>query len=272
MQCTVGGVVGTWWFQPGCSSSVRGSFFRSCTVLLGQLCFGSLFVAAVQTVSEVITTILNKSKSKNHRYSVQSLLGCILGRILKCVEYSLKYFSKYSFCYVAAYGTPFFESGKTVSNLFNDRGWTAIVNDNFVSSTLTIGVVLTVCVMSATGYLVGLPLAVDQNTQLLFAVGGGVIGYSVSMVVLGVVESAVAMVFVCLAENPHSLQVNHPDTYAALDYTWSLFHPNIQDWRIPAQQSQPAEGQQVAPVSIVSSSVAPVKANVSETHAPFSYL
>jgi hypothetical protein len=276
MQCTVGGVVGTWWFHPGSSSPVRGSFFRSCTVLSGQLCFGALFVAAIQTVGDVVNVLLNKSKRKNQRYSVRSLVSCILGRVLKWIEYSLKYFNKYSFCYVAAYGTPFMESGKKVSNLFYNRGWTAIVNDNFVSGTLTIGMILTVCVMSGIGYLVGRPFAIaDQNAQLAFAAAGGLIGYAVSIVVLGVVESAVAMVFVCLAESPHSLQINHPDTYAALDYTWALFHPTIHDWRIPPAepaQAQSVATQQVAPVSIVANTAAPVKATVSDAPTSFSYL
>ena len=43
-----------------------------------------------------------------------------------------------AFIYVAVYGYPYITAGKKVINLFQQRGWTVIINDNLVSNTLNI--------------------------------------------------------------------------------------------------------------------------------------
>jgi hypothetical protein len=135
------------------------------------------------------------------------------------------------------------------------RGWTAIINDNFIATTFVICRFLTTGLMFSAGFGVGYykTSASDYSSLLGFIAAG--VGLSASMVVFDIVESATSMVFVCLAECPRALQRSHPETYAVLDYTWTLFHPDIQEWRIPPVKEQ---GGYVAPVCVLEGGSVPV--------------
>ena len=59
VHVTTSGTIGTWWMSPGeangcCSSAVRDSYVRSITTSFGSICFGSLIVAIIQAVKEMI--------------------------------------------------------------------------------------------------------------------------------------------------------------------------------------------------------------------------
>jgi hypothetical protein len=41
--------------------------------------------------------------------------------LLRCLEDAFRYFNKYAYCYVAAYGHGFMQSGKQVTELFANR-------------------------------------------------------------------------------------------------------------------------------------------------------
>jgi hypothetical protein len=123
LHCTISGVVGSWWFQPGASGSVRGSLFRSSIVHLGPLCFGAVFIAVVQTVHEVISSVLNRKQKRYRRsdYSVGSILSCLVSKLLSCFEEGLRYFNRYTVCYVAGYGTSLLSGGSMVTDLFRKK-------------------------------------------------------------------------------------------------------------------------------------------------------
>ena len=50
--------------------------------------------------------------------------------------------------YVGIYGYPYMEAGKKVMKLFNERGWTVIINDNLISHALFL-MSLVIALMSA---------------------------------------------------------------------------------------------------------------------------
>ena len=121
LQCTVSGVVGSWWFQPVCTSAVRGALLRSTTTSFGSLCFGSLLVAIVHTIREMMAAIRNRRRDQRTRNVASDCALCVVDKLLQWLESLLVYFNKYAFCYVAAYGLPFIESGRRVSDLFYKR-------------------------------------------------------------------------------------------------------------------------------------------------------
>lgn len=123
IQTTVSGTVGCWWFQPHREAAVRGSLFRSVTTSFGSICFGSLLVAAVQSLHAILRTINSQHRriTNRNRNLANEFCVCCLGRLLEWVEQALLYFNKYAFCYVAAYGTSFIESGRRVTELFERR-------------------------------------------------------------------------------------------------------------------------------------------------------
>ena len=118
------------------------------------------------------------------------------------------------------------------------RGWTAIINDNLISRALMCGVLaLTVCNMIigvVVSFIFALFVASTNHDMGTLALVGGIVG-AVAGLIVGIVltnalDSAVAMVFVCFAEDPLALQKNHPQTYEALRSHWQALHPSTLLW------------------------------------------
>jgi hypothetical protein len=156
VHTTVAGTVGTWWFVPNeangcCSQGVRDSYWRSITSSFGSICFGSLLVAIVQAVKEVVHSM---------REGGDSIVACIAEFILGCIASLVEYFNQWAFVYVGIYGYSFLEAGSNVMTLFKSRGWTAIIADVLVDTVLfmvSVGVgILTGLVGLAAGGMVQL--------------------------------------------------------------------------------------------------------------------
>jgi hypothetical protein len=133
VHCAVAGVVGSWWFTPNssgcCSSAVCGSFIRTMTTSFGSICFGSLLVAIVQALRQIIQMAKNND-------DIGQFLACCLDCLLSCIESLLEYFNKWAFVYVGVYGYSYCEAGKSVMQLFKDRGWEAVIADDLVGMAL----------------------------------------------------------------------------------------------------------------------------------------
>jgi len=132
LQTTVSGAVACWWFHPERCTPVRGSLFRALTTSLGSLCCGSLLVATVQSLRAILRHLKNRlrrgsddSRGGNRRGSLVDLLSAclivVVDFLLRCLEDAFRYFNKYAYCYVAAYGYGFMQSGKQVTELFTNR-------------------------------------------------------------------------------------------------------------------------------------------------------
>lgn len=235
VSVTSGGTVATWWFQPGHPAPVRGSAFRALTTSFGSICFGSLVLAFVTTLRATIRGAVNNMRRNRERNFFKECMLLILDSLLRCIEGLISYINRYAYSYVAAYGQDFVTSGKSVMRLFEHRGWSAIINDDLISNALCllailmglsgglVGVVLTAVLLSADSSLVtdGSP----YSMYVLGAIYGGLVGLVVGALIVSVIDSAVAMVYVCFAEDPHTLQMNHPDCYTDLHSKWMLFNP-----------------------------------------------
>jgi hypothetical protein len=136
----------------------------------------------------------------------------IIEQLLNLVETLMNIFNKYAFCYVAAYGYSFVDSGRRVFSLFENRGWKAIINDSLISNVLFLSTLL----LAAINFLVGIVVAmIWQDTLLagmpspeivcgmLGALSGGVVGF----ILITTIESGVSMVFICYAEGERELLV-----------------------------------------------------------------
>lgn len=129
----VAGVVGSWWFTPEssgfCSSAVFGSFLRTMTTSFGSICFGSLLVAIIQALRQI-------AEQARQNDDVGQLLACCIDCILSCIQSVIEYFNKWAFVYVGVYGYGYCEAGKSVIQLFKDRGWEAVIADDLVGMVL----------------------------------------------------------------------------------------------------------------------------------------
>ena len=133
VHVTVAGTVGTWWFVPleassCCSRAIGDSWMRAMTTSFGSICFGSLVVAIIQAVKEMI---------HQARHSDDSMLLSCAECLVGCIERLVEYFNQWAYVFVALYGFPFMEAGSNVMSLFRERGWTAIISDTLVDMALT---------------------------------------------------------------------------------------------------------------------------------------
>lgn len=257
LSATVSGTVAYWWYEPNTRQPVLASFSRSVSWNIGSLCLGSLIVSAVQalrtTLHLVRAGIRNRDEERGRRDGNElriCLKLCVLfvvEQLLSLFEGALSYFNKYAFCYIAAYGHGFIESGRRVIRLFSDRGWLGIINDDLISNVLFLGVIVCTVVNALVGVLVAevfkSNISWDEGNPIAtFALIGGAAGALVGLALVNVIDSGVSMVFVCFAEGEHilmvllrtlvnyhkliiSFQKNHPDDHFALSASWHECHP-----------------------------------------------
>jgi hypothetical protein len=105
VHVTVAGTVGTWWFTPVkasgcCSQGVRDSYIRSITSSFGSICLGSLVVAIISAMKEIIHTMKEQDNS---------LLFCLAECLMGLIENLVEYFNQWAFVFVGLYGYTFME-------------------------------------------------------------------------------------------------------------------------------------------------------------------
>merc|ERR1712176_87897 len=113
------------------------------TYSFGSICLGSLIVAIVQTIRQILQQM---------RDSDDGIMRCIAECCMGCLESILELFNSFAFVYVGIYGYSFIDAAKAVINLFKERGWETIITDNLTSYVLmmvSMGVGLIVGAVSA---------------------------------------------------------------------------------------------------------------------------
>jgi len=222
LHCTTSGAVAAWWFAEGPTRApVLGSFRRAVTTSLGSICLGSLLVAVVTTARYLVK---QASQVRGRRMRLlQGIFECLLGWL----ERFVRYFNKYAFCYVAIYGSDFKTAGREVWQLFSNRGWTAIVNDDLTERVLRLGCVVVAVVTGYLGWLYAQVFSLEEEERLLLVGFGFVIGFAISLLFMTLIESAVATVFVCFAEDSQALLESHPKQYMELTQTWQKIHGHL---------------------------------------------
>ena len=224
VHVTVAGTVGTWWFTPQdasscCSRAVTDSWVRAMTYSFGSICFGSLIVAIIQAVKEVI---------RNMREQGDSLLACLAECLIGCIEQLVEYFNKWAYVYVGLYGFSFMEAGKNVMTLFRSKGWTVIISDMLIDSVLSM-VALGVGVLTGIiGIFVAQAAGIDlsQGMVVLPFFLGFIFGFALAATLFSIVSSAVNTVIVCYAEAPAEFQQNHPRLSEEMRSSWRQAWPN----------------------------------------------
>lgn len=134
--------------------------------------------------------------------------------------------------YVGLYGFSYLEAGREVINLFQQKGWTAIITDDLVDNVLfmvSLGIGLGSGLL---GWVIGkAPLiasGADEETAGMMAFGiAFLIGFLFASIALGVVSSAVNTVIVCYCESPAEFEVNHPELSAEMRSNFTTAWPDL---------------------------------------------
>jgi hypothetical protein len=165
---TTAGSVASWWFSQNNSSPTLNSLHRTLTTSLGPICLGSLLVAIVKALREMAREARKRSRGNGAAL-------CVVECLLSCLESAMEWVTSWAFVYVGrccrrrrsppkrahacnttrathpltrlaprsrsagVYGLSFRSAGSRVWELFKQRGWSAIINDDLVSTVLSLG-------------------------------------------------------------------------------------------------------------------------------------
>merc|ERR1719223_234828 len=231
LHTTVAGTTSTWFFDPVnaqgfCSRAIWDSLFRAETTSFGSICLGSLLVALVQTLRFIAKMARSQNRENRGSGEGDALIACIMACIFCCIDCilgllqdAMEYFNKWAFIYVGIYGYPFFQAGKKVMTLFNQRGWTVVINDHLIRNALAL-VSITIALLC--GIISSL---ISPSSEITDGVGVFFIAFIVSiilsMTMLCVIESSVSTIIVCFAEAPDEFAENHPTHNQEMRDAWS---------------------------------------------------
>ncbi|CAK4073472.1 unnamed protein product [Aphanomyces euteiches] len=219
LHVTVAGAVGSWWHTNQTTGVVRGSLKRASSTSLGSICLGSLLVAILQALRQLA------EEARRQGDCTACIAECILG----CLQSIMETFNRWAFVYVGMYGYKFLDAGRAVTSLFHERGFDAIITDDMVGTSLGFAAF---GVGGCCGLLGYAAYFIDHSAQFpssiyILPIAGLVVGLGIAMVPLGVIDSAVATVYVCFAEDPAALQLTHPQEYQLLMAEWHRMYPEI---------------------------------------------
>jgi hypothetical protein len=124
-------------------------------------------------------------------------------------------------------GMDFKTAGSRVLELFQHRGWSAILNDRLLNRVLLLGQ-LVVSGLVALAVSIALRLqGASVGEQALFGGVTGIVSLALSLTIITVVEGGVATVFVCFAMDGGALASSHPESFTQLTAAWRQAHPDL---------------------------------------------
>lgn len=216
---TVAGTVASWWFHVESKGSTGSALKRSLTTSFGSICFGSLIVAILKALRQIAQEAQDQGDA----------CACIAVCILQCIESLIEYFNKWAFTYVGIYGYKFTQAGKAVIDLFKQRGFDAIINDDLIGNVLglTSFAIGLICAGLGAAFASATDTFTFENATLIVAIIGFFVGVGVSIIPLSVIDSSVATVFVCYAEDPAIFARNRPELYQPLTQAWYDLYPDV---------------------------------------------
>lgn len=216
VHVTASGLVATWYFLSGVGmppNPTQKAFKRATTTSFGSICLGSLVVAILKTLRQLV----NSARRGNNNW-----LACMASCILAILDQLIEYFNMYAFTQVAIYGKTYCQAAKDTWTLVKSRGVDAIVNDNLISGVLLMGAIMGGIATAVVGGIIAL-IAIEQYWVSLAFVCF-LIGVSLVMLTMEVVESGVCTIFVCFAMDPAALQRNSPELYNTFVTTYHGLH------------------------------------------------
>ena len=229
-HCSTCGIVGTWWYSANATGNrpTLQALKRACTTSLGSICFGSLIVSALSLIRIMLTSLRDRLRKLNGPAAF--LVGCFVW-LARQAEQAAVYLNSYAFAIVGIHGKDFLTSGKEVSALFSERGWTAVINDNLADRVLGVSCIGVACV---TGLVGGAACAAKEhtgswsNTSIrTSALLGFVVGLWMARTVTGVITSAIRTIFVCFARAPTAMAQTHPNLFMKLCEAWQESHLEV---------------------------------------------
>ncbi|GMM30694.1 hypothetical protein DAMA08_034390 [Martiniozyma asiatica (nom. inval.)] len=134
ISVTIAGIYGTWYYTNSTfmgvpSNECLSSFIRAFTYSFGSICFGSLFVVAVQAISVAFKMTHPESAG---------VLGLIFQLIIGILAQAASYLNTYICVYLGIYGVDFRRSVESVINFMKKRGKESFRKDIVIAFSMVV--------------------------------------------------------------------------------------------------------------------------------------
>jgi len=232
LHVTVSGVAATWYFlypQGNVKNPTSSSFKRAATTSFGSICLGSLILSLIRALRMVVNIAANQPGNPRNgaAAAARACAYCIAQCFLSILDRVVEYVNKYAFAQVAIYGKSFCEAAKATWDLFKVRGFDALINDSVIGIALGFACLMGGLTSAALCSLLSYAVFTSAGEWWVWGLIGFVFGFAMTMLATEVVESAVVALFVCVCEDPATLQRTKPDVYNKLVPMIQSRYPSI---------------------------------------------
>jgi hypothetical protein len=200
-----------------------GAFRRAMTYSFGSICFGSLIVAFINIIRELLN-IARQANASNGGNVMVGFIICCIDCFINLIDWMITYFNNYAYTYVALYGKAYLPAARDTWQIVRARGIDALINDCLIGNVLTFGS-LTVGFFSALlGYLILKLTAPAYNSSGGFypiIVGFSfLVGMQIGNITTVSIGNGVQTFFVALAKDPDVFRMSYPDVFERLLETY----------------------------------------------------
>ncbi|QPG73491.1 hypothetical protein FOA43_000802 [Brettanomyces nanus] len=220
IHVTLSGIYGTWYYLSKSDAGMPkhaalGSFRRAMTFCFGSICFGSLLVALVQLLRQLIN--IAKLQALGNGNGLAYCLLIVLDMFAYILDFCLRYFNHYAYSYIALYGKSYLKSARDTYHIFKYKGFDALMNDCIIDTALGIYCFFAGFLAAFTSYMYLRKTKPAYNTDGSYyapiVAFSFVIAMQVCNVVTTVITSGTATFFLCLAKDPEVFKVSYPDEF-----------------------------------------------------------
>jgi len=216
LHVTVSGSFGHWYFFDDAflpANPTMESFKRASGPSFGSICFGSLVVAIIQVLKLIVST------QNDQDNTCCQIFSCLLRCILQMFEDILRYINRYAFSRIGIYGQSYCEAGKETWRLISERGLDMVINDDLINSVC----VLTSFISSLFVFAFAVAMCFigwKGKDWVPIAFCALLLAFWVCNIMMTLIQSSVATLFVAFAEEPFTLARTRPTSFAELQQSW----------------------------------------------------
>lgn len=113
-----------------------GALKRAMTYSFGSICFGSLLVALIDLLRQILQMIRHDVTSSGGGQIAIQILFMVFDWIIGFLKWLAEYFNHYAYSFIALYGKPYLRAAKETWYMLREKGMDALINDNLINIAL----------------------------------------------------------------------------------------------------------------------------------------
>lgn len=203
------GVFSRWYFEEN-EAPLLKSLHVATVTSFGSICFGTIMVAAINTVEAVVRGIRHAAQEDGN--IVGCVIALIMEAIISCIGDLMEYFNQWVYAMCALRGGSFCDSARGTCTLISCTGMKAIIGDVLIDRVVTFGLLLATVAGAGLAALPGLLTATDtggsmsRGDVIACSLGVGLVSAAISGGgVMSIMGSGTKAILMCWAEDPDRL-------------------------------------------------------------------